>query len=83
MIRWLALFGISFGVLTRLDGSPVYIVPDMVTEVTAPFGGMCNPKDPLAKALVRTLASLYCVRETPDEARRILSDTPTAKDGAK
>lgn len=81
MLRWVILFGISFGVLTRLDGSPVYIVPDMVTEITAPFGGMCEGKN--ARSYVRTLASIYCVRETPDEARRILSETPTAKEGAK
>lgn len=53
-----------FVLLHRMDGAPVHIAPGMVTEITAPFAGLCPDH---AKTFVRTLSSTYCVREPVDE----------------
>lgn len=77
LCRWLLLAGISFGVLTRADGAKVYLVPDMITEVTPPYAGACPHN---AKAFVRTLSSTYCVLESPEDAVRILKEQPTTRE---
>lgn len=60
-----------FVLLTRVDGLPVYVVPDNITEVTTPYAGSCSTK---AKAFVRTFSSTYCVLETPEDVVKKFRD---------
>lgn len=51
--------------LTRADGSPVYLNPAMIVAASSAVGVQCTPAAP---TYVVTLSGSNCVRETLDDA---------------
>lgn len=65
MSRWLWVLGL-YVVLTRTDGSPIYVRADSVTATYAPIFSTHCPPSARAEVMLANGRSL-CVRETPKE----------------